>query len=226
MIVSICNEKGGSGKSSIAINLAVYLGSIGEKVLLVDADPQQSVAVFNRLREEAGLEPAFDCAVSDLSPKKVDINELTEKYDCIIVDTGGRDSSEMRNAIVLSDLIIVPTSPTSDIDIAVVEKMIHLFDEAKKFNTKSKALITLSRATPNTFLTKKIEISKSYLRGLLKGKERVSLLKSTIYERDAFSKALSSGMGITEFVDDKHKAYQDFMSFFKELEKYASDSEI
>lgn len=226
MIVSICNEKGGSGKSSIAINLAVYLGSIGEKVLLVDADPQQSVAVFNRLREEAGLEPAFDYAVSDLSPKKVDINELTEKYDCIIVDTGGRDSSEMRNAIVLSDLIIVPTSPTSDIDIAVVEKMIHLFDEAKKFNTKSKVLITLSRATPNTFLTKKIEISKSYLRGLLKGKERVSLLKSTIYEREAFSKALSSGMGITEFVDDKHKAYQDFMSFFKELEKYASDSEI
>lgn len=226
MIVSICNEKGGSGKSSIAINLAVYLGSIGEKVLLVDADPQQSVAVFNRLREEAGLEPTFDYAVSDLSPKKVDINELTEKYDCIIVDTGGRDSSEMRNAIVLSDLIIVPTSPTSDIDIAVVEKMIHLFDEAKKFNTKSKALITLSRATPNTFLTKKIEISKSYLRGLLKGKERVSLLKSTIYEREAFSKALSSGMGITEFVDDKHKAYQDFMSFFKELEKYASDSEI
>lgn len=226
MIVSICNEKGGSGKSSIAINLAVYLSSIGEKVLLVDADPQQSVAVFNRLREEAGLEPAFDYAVSDLSPKKVDINELTEKYDCIIVDTGGRDSREMRNAIVLSDLIIVPTSPTSDIDIAVVEKMIHLFDEAKKFNTKSKALITLSRATPNTFLTKKIEISKSYLRGLLKGKERVSLLKSTIYEREAFSKALSSGMGITEFVDDKHKAYQDFMSFFKELEKYASDSEI
>lgn len=226
MIVSICNEKGGSGKSSIAINLAVYLSSIGEKVLLVDADPQQSVAVFNRLREEAGLEPAFDYAVSDLSPKKVDINELTEKYDCIIVDTGGRDSREMRNAIVLSDLIIVPTSPTSDIDIAVVEKMIHLFDEAKKFNTKSKALITLSRATPNTFLTKKIEISKSYLRGLLKGKERVSLLKSTIYEREAFSKSLSSGMGITEFVDDKHKAYQDFMSFFKELEKYASDSEI
>lgn len=52
MIVSVCNEKGGSGKSTITINLAIYLGSIGEKVLVIDADPQQSIAVFNKIREE------------------------------------------------------------------------------------------------------------------------------------------------------------------------------
>lgn len=226
MIVSVCNEKGGSGKSTIAINLAIYLGSIGEKVLLIDADPQQSVAVFNRLRKESNeeLKPLYDYAYSDLNPKKVNMDELSATYDCIVIDSGGRDSNEMRNAIIFSDLIIIPTSPTSDIDIAVVEKMVQLFEESKKFNKKSKALITLSRATPNTFLAKKIELSKAFLRGLLKGKERIYLLKSTLHEREAFSKALSSGMGITEFVDDKSKAYQDFMEFFKELEKYANEN--
>lgn len=76
MIVSICNEKGGSGKSSIAINLAIYLGSIGEKILLLDADPQQSVAVFNKIKEEEQLKPLFKYAISDLNPKKIDIKKL------------------------------------------------------------------------------------------------------------------------------------------------------
>lgn len=222
MIISICNEKGGSGKSSIAINLAIYLGSIGEKVLLLDADPQQSIAVFNKIREEEQLKPLFKYAISDLNPKKIDIGKLTNDYDCVIIDTGGRDSNEMRNAIIFSDLIIVPTSPTSDIDIAVVDKMIKLFEESKKFNKKSKALITLSRATPNTFLAKKIALTKAYLSGVLKDKESIYLLKSTLHEREAFSKCISSGMGITEFVDERHKAYQDFMSFFEEIKKYAN----
>lgn len=80
MIISICNEKGGSGKSSIAINLAIYLGSIGEKVLLLDADPQQSVNVFNKIREEEQFEPLFKYAISDLNPKKINIKKLANDY--------------------------------------------------------------------------------------------------------------------------------------------------
>lgn len=98
----------------------------------------------------------------------------------------------MRSAIIASDLVIVPTSPTSDIDAAVVDKMIKLFDESKEFNKKSKALITLSRATPNVFLGKKIDLFKAYLSGLLRNQHGIYLLKSVLHEREAFNACLSA----------------------------------
>ena len=125
----------------------------------------------------------------------------------------------MRQALAISDLIIIPTLP-SDLDIAVLNKMINLFNQAKVFNPNAKALITISKASPNPFLNKKIEDLKQYIKD--KDLEDIKLCESVIFEREAYKNSFSNGLGILEFLDDKAKAYQDFNNFFDELVNYVN----
>ena len=109
----------------------------------------------------------------------------------------------------------------SDLDIAVLNKMINLFNQAKVFNPNAKALITISKASPNPFLTKKIEDLKQYIKD--KDLEDIKLCESVIFEREAYKNSFSNGLGILEFLDEKSKAYQDFNNFFDELVEYVNN---
>ncbi|ELY0805555.1 ParA family protein, partial [Campylobacter upsaliensis] len=80
MIVSVINEKGGSGKTSLAINLACKLNDEGDKVLLLDLDPQRSAEVFVSIRKSEKLKEAFA-----YERKLIDL----KSYDSVIIDTGG-----------------------------------------------------------------------------------------------------------------------------------------
>ena len=98
--------------------------------------------------------------------------------------------------------------------------MINLFNQAKAFNPNAKALITISKASPNPFLIKKIEDLKQYIKD--KNLEDIKLCESVIYERETYKNSFSNGLGILEFLDDKSKAYHDFNNFFDELVEYVN----
>lgn len=219
MVISICNEKGGSGKTNIAINLAIKLGLENDDTLLLDADPQRSIEVFTNIRESKNLPLLFNSVSKFGSSLAREIQSLGSKYDSIVVDTGGRDSDEMRQALAVGDIIIIPTIP-SDLDIAVLNKMINLFNQAKAFNPNSKALIVISKASPNPFLSKKVDDLKEYIKD--KNLDDLFLMQSVIYEREAYKNSFTNGMGVFEFCTKKDKAYNDFNSFFSELIQYAN----
>lgn len=220
MVIAICNEKGGSGKTNIAINLAVKLGIIEEETLLIDADPQRSIEVFTNIRTSLN-EPLLFNAVSKFGNSLArEIQSLREKYNAVIVDTGGRDSEEMRQALAVADLIIIPVVP-SDLDIAVLNKMINLYNQAKAFNPNSKALIVISKSSPNPFLIKKIEDLKNYIEE--KELEGFKLADTILYEREAYRNALSQGKGVMEFCKENENAYKDFNNFFAELLEYVNN---
>lgn len=220
MVISICNEKGGSGKTNIAINLAVKLGLENDDTLLIDADPQRSIEIFTNIRENKNLPLLFNSVSKFGSSLAREIQSLKSKYDSIIVDTGGRDSDEMRQALAIGDIIIIPTIP-SDLDIAVLNKMINLYNQAKAFNPNSKALIVVSKASPNPFLSKKINDLKEYIKD--KKLDDLTLMESVIYEREAYRNSFTNGKGVIEFCTEKENAYKDFSSFFKELVEYANN---
>ncbi len=219
MVISVPNEKGGSGKTTIAINLAVKLGQLGEETLLIDADPQRSIEVFTNIRAREDIPLTFNTVAKFGSSLAKEVISLKTKYDAIIIDKGGRDSEEMRQALAVSDIIVIPCVP-SDLDIAVLNKMIKLFNQAKAFNPTSKALITISRASPNPFLSKKIEDLKTYIQE--KKLEDIKLCESIIYELEAYKNSLSKGKGVVEFLTEDKKAYIDFNNFFNELVEYAT----
>lgn len=219
MVIAVCNEKGGSGKTTISINLAVKLGLLGEDTLLIDADPQRSIEVFTNIRDKENIDLTFNTVAKFGNSLAKEVQSLKSKYDAIVIDTGGRDSQEMRQALAISDLVIIPTLP-SDLDIAVLNKMINLFNQAKDFNPNAKALITISKASPNPFLNKKIEDLKTYIKD--KNLEDLKLADTIIYEREAYKNAFSNGKGVLEFLKQNEAAYKDFNNFFDELVKYAN----
>jgi parA len=220
MVIAICNEKGGSGKTNIAINLALKLALAGDDTLLVDADPQRSIDVFTDIRTDSSL-PLIFSSVSKLGSSMLkEIQILKQKYDSVVIDTGGRDSSEMRQVLAVCDIAIIPVIP-SDLDIAVLNKMILVFNQAKIYNPTAKALIVISKASPNPFLAKKVDALRKYIGD--KNLDDIFLASSIIFEREAYRNALSSGMGVVEYCKNGENAKLDFEGFFDELVKFANN---
>ena len=89
MVISVCNEKGGSGKTTIALNLAVKLGLLKEDTLLIDADPQRSIEVFTNIRANENIELIFNTVSKFGSSLGKEVKSLQNKYSSIIIDTGG-----------------------------------------------------------------------------------------------------------------------------------------
>ena len=219
MVISICNEKGGSGKSNIAINMAVKLGLNGDDTLLIDTDPQRTTEVFNVIRTNNKLPLIYNSVAKNGAGLINEIKSLENKYDAIIVDTGGRDSEEMRQALLASNITIIPVIP-SDADIAVLNKMIALVNQSRIYNPRLKAFIVISKASPNPFLKQKVNDLKEYIQD--KNLEDIFLLDSIIYEREAYKNAFTAGKGVLEFCTISDKAYEDFSSFFDEVVRIAN----
>ncbi len=156
MIISIVNEKGGSSKTTIATNLAFKFAKEKIDTLLIDADPQRSVETLINFRVNNELELPFNSVSKIGDSLAKETKSLANKYDSIIIDTGGRDSKEMRQALLVSDIVIIPTI-ASGYDQAVLDKMLNLIEESLVFNEKLKVLILISRASPNPFLESKIK---------------------------------------------------------------------
>lgn len=219
MVVTVANEKGGSGKSNIAINLAVKLFSLGEDIILVDSDPQNSIRVFNDIRASKEVPLGFNCVNVFGDSLATQVELLQGKYETLIIDTAGRDCDEMREALSVSDILIIPTQP-SDLDIAVLNKMIKLFKQYKQFKRDLKAFVVISKASPNPALQDKITALQSYIKD--KNIDDLRLCKSVLYERELYRNAFSNGMGVIEYGKKSDNALKDFEGFFKELVAFSN----
>lgn len=222
MVITICNEKGGSGKSTIAVNLAFRFAK-ENNLLLIDTDSQRSIEAFTTIRSDNDLGSIFTTATKLGSSLLQEIKLLQNQYEIIMIDTGGRDSKETRQALILSDIVIVPCI-ASQFDIAVLEKMINILLEVKStINPNLKVFFVLSRATTNLFLSQKNTNLKDYLIANLKENEAGSefiLLNSIIHEREAYKNSIIEGLSIFELCKENDKAYIEFEGFYQELIKY------
>ena len=127
-IIAVLNTKGGVGKTTIALNLAAAAALARRKVLAIDGDRQGSLmtAISNR-----------DGGVAIKAAQYVDGKTLRQQvtldipnYDHIIIDAGGRDSSAMRAALMLADLVLIPFQPRS-FDVWALDDMLELLNEAR-----------------------------------------------------------------------------------------------
>ncbi|MFW5605979.1 MAG: AAA family ATPase [Campylobacter hyointestinalis] len=213
MIVSICNEKGGSGKSTLATNIAINQSlSKNELPLLIDTDPQKSIATFLNIRNEENNPKVFDFTYKYGENLKEFLQSYNSNKD-VIIDTGGRDSREMRIAIALSDMIIIPTIP-SQFDVSVLDKMVNIIKMAKEQNEKLVAYIVINRASTNPFLYKKIESLRNFIEEI--EQDYIKLSQTIVYERERYKVATQLGLGVVE-MKDGNKAEQEIRDLCNEI---------
>lgn len=220
MIISVINEKGGSGKTTIATNLAFKFAKEKIDLILIDADPQRSIETLIDFRINNGLELPFNSMSKIGDSLAKEAKSLECKYDSIIIDTGGRDSKEMRQALIISDVVIIPTL-ASGYDQAVLNKMLELVDECSLINNKLKALILINRASPNPFLEKKINDLKEYLNEK-QISNNIKIANTIIYEREIYKNVVFDGKGVVEIQDNKAKneidaLYTELFNFCNEI---------
>ncbi len=213
MIITIANEKGGSGKSTLCLNLCVQLLLDKKDIAALDTDSQKSLEVFNNIRSETNL-PNF--TLFNRTGNITDtLKQMTDKYEYILIDTKGEHSKESQRSMLLSDWVLIPTTP-SQLDTAVLLDMLERIRDIQALNENLKACIVMNRIpTIPTLKEKKALIDFINQNN---ANESVFLMDNLLSERIAYKRSVSEGMGVMEYNDNKAK--NEWSQFYDELSGY------
>lgn len=216
MIVLFGGEKGGVGKSTLLSNLAVLRALSGREVLLLDTDPQGSLAGWNAIRDENELEPSITCVQRSVKKDSIkafirEVRKLEEKYDDIFIDAGGRDSVELRSAMVVADIMLSPIQ-ASQYDLWSLERLDELVQEASPSNLELKAYTVINRVSTNPSVKEAEEAME-----LLAEFPNLCTLKTTLKDRISFRKSVREGKSVLEFLPKDKKAITEIKALYKEL---------
>jgi chromosome partitioning protein len=222
MIITVGGIKGGTGKTTVATHLACIAAAHKSDVLLVDADDQETAADFTAARKEDHLNAArFTCTKLTGRSVRTEILELAPKYDHVIIDTGGRDTTSQRAALAISDLLLIPFAPRS-FDIWTLGKVADLVDEMRTANPKLEAYVFLNRTDPQGQGTDNQEATE-----LLKDIKTLTFIDAPLGSRKAFAHAASQGLAVTELTGSQRnvKAIDEIMNLFTRCFNVAMISE-
>jgi chromosome partitioning protein len=210
MIVLIGGEKGGAGKSTIACNLAAFLANQTKDVLLLDADPQKTSSSWIHRRS---LITDKNIYTPHNSEKTGDIfnttTDLSKRYDYIIIDTGGRDSKELRSGLICADIFYTPIKP-SQIDIDTLGKMNDLVEQATALNKKLKSIAIITHAPTNPNMDDEKEA-----RIILKEMPNFISSQVVITYRSSYWRTM--GQGLSTLEDSDEKAKNEILALGKEV---------
>lgn len=199
MIVIAGGIKGGSGKTTVATNLAIIRAAAGRDVLLVDADDQETATDFTNLRNERAAElPRYTGIKLTGAAVRTELLRLKAKYQDIVIDTGGRDTASQRAALAVADILLVPFVPRS-FDVWTLEKVGELVTEMQQINPGLRAFTFINRADPKG-------VDNDEAAEALRDSEALQFLDIHLGTRKAFGNAAAKGVAVTELKPDDPKA--------------------
>ena len=211
MIILIGGEKGGTGKTTIATNLAAMRALKGRDVLLIDTDPQGSANYWAQSRDEENITPRVACVQKFGKGLPKEVQDLAHRYQDIIIDAGGRDSVELRSALVVTEKAFVPIQP-SQFDIWTLNQIEELVETAKAFNPDLVANVIISRSSTNPSVHESDDTGK-----LLDDFDNLDLANVTIRDRIAYRKAAKDGLAVIELKPKDPKAVKEMEDLYKEV---------
>ena len=182
--VAIAQQKGGAGKTTIAVQLGVAWTLQGYRVAMLDVDPQGSIVAWYSLRKEAGLESTLIAVDVQGWKLATEIDRLKNDFDILLIDTPPHAETDARVAVRAANLILVPVQP-SPMDLWATKPTLEL---ARR--EKSQALLVLNRLP-----------SRGKLADLIRSRiddEKMPVAQTTLGNRSAFAASMMDGKGVVE----------------------------
>ena len=211
MVIVIGSQKGGVGKSTIAVNLCTVLAHQGKDVILVDSDRQSSSSNWAEDRSENPNLPQVNF-VQKYDNLRATLKDLNTRYEYVIVDAAGRDSKELRTSLVVANILLMPVRP-SQFDLDTVPTMQEMVAEVKEeLNPDLKFKAVLSMVSTNPVIHEADEAEKYLL-----DCNDIELLKVTISERKVYRDSIYAGRGMGVIEMDNAKAKKEMTNLVKEL---------
>jgi chromosome partitioning protein len=188
LIIAFGNGKGGAGKSTTAINLAVEWMRRGRRVLLVDADPQGTCLTWSNVALEAGIQAPTVVAVGDNVRQA--IPELAANAEVILIDTAGRVGKRLASALMIAEMAVVPCKPYPA-DIWALAETVESIQAVRELRPEMHAHILINGADTRTTLSRDARENIAAA-GL-------PVLQTRLFQRVSFAEACAAGKGITSY---------------------------
>lgn len=199
MIILIAHQKGGVGKSTLAVNLAAEAQTHSPDVLIVEADPTVRTAHnWTKTREDAGGKQITTVHLE--GNIHAQLRDLGDRYDYVLVDVAGKDSREMRTAMTAADVMVAPMQPSQP-DMDAAHFLVLTIEQARDFNPDLSVLAVLSRVPTNNFSREAAQAAE-----YLEDYPELPLAETRIHERVVYRTAMEKGLGVVEMKDGKAKA--------------------
>ena len=209
-IITVGSTKGGVGKTTLALNIAIARALAGRDVWLIDADRQGTASTALAIRGEAGKLPAIATAhYADGGQLRTQLLHQRGKFQDIVIDAGGRDSTALRAALVLSDLVLVPFQPRS-IDVWAVADIAALIEEARAMRDGLQALAVLNMA--DTAGTDNEDAAAA-----LADYPAINYLATPIRRRKSIANAAGNGMSVLEQTPRDDKAIAELNALLQAI---------
>ena len=204
MKISIQNQKGGVGKTTLAIHISHALALKGARVLLVDADPQGSARDWAAARSD---KPPFSVIGLDRPTLHRDLPPLAKDYDHVVIDGPPRVSELARSAIIAADLVVVPIQP-SPYDVWAADEVIKLIREASVFKETLKSVFVINRRIVNTAIGRDVgDALAEYL---------IPVLKTVVSQRVSFAESAAAGGTVLD-TDPTGAAAKEILALTEEI---------
>ena len=182
-VLTIAQQKGGSGKTTLAVNLAVQFRLMDLRVALIDTDPQGSLGRWFMARRDAGLTD-MDFTTASAWGVGYEVEKLKKTNDIVIIDTPPKIDSDLRPSLREASLILVPVS-SSMLDLWATDGVLDMAARVGKA-----AVIVLNRCSSGTRLAQEIAVAAADL--------HPDIAAATLGQRTAFAATLGHGQGVAE----------------------------
>lgn len=186
MIISLLNQKGGVGKTTLAVHLADALSRRGKRLMLIDADPQGSALDWAAAREAQAAFPVVGLPKATLHKE---LPKLAADYDLLLIDGAPRVYDVARSAILASDIVLVPVQP-SPYDVWAAKEIVDLLVEVQEFKENLKRAFVINRKIVNTAIGRDVmEHLAAY---------DLPVLKAQVCQRVPFAECAGEGKTVLE----------------------------
>lgn len=188
-VIALLNQKGGAGKTTLATHLAGELAMLGNRVTLLDADPQGSALDWAQRRLQSGQERLYGVFGLARDTLHRDVPAIALEADFVVIDGPPRVAALARSALLAADLVLIPVQPSA-YDVWATQEMVNLITEAQVFRPGLRAAFVINRRVVGTVIGREARAALA--------DQPFPTLRADIAQRIAFADSVAAGKLVWE----------------------------